>query len=256
MKLGGFGLVGDYPKISKAGYNYAELDMPEIEELSETKFAEFVKEVEAKGFKVLTGARLFPIAEPTFFIDGFSPKELVPYLEKACKRTSALGIRKIILGNGKARSLQTPADLQKEPLFIELLRVIADIANTNGQELILEPLGPKYSNYINTIPEAVSILKKVDRPNAFTMADLRHMVGNKEPFSNVVEYVSYIHHVHIDYPISYPERGYPVPEDGYDYGAFWEVLKQSGYDDTVTIEADIPKDWNLAYQGAMKAFGK
>ena len=33
MKLGGFGRIGDYTKIKAAGYDYAELDMPEIEAL-------------------------------------------------------------------------------------------------------------------------------------------------------------------------------------------------------------------------------
>ncbi len=29
MKLGGFGFIKDYEFIEKAGYNYAELDIPE-----------------------------------------------------------------------------------------------------------------------------------------------------------------------------------------------------------------------------------
>lgn len=32
-------------------------------------------------------------------------------------------------------------------------------------------------------------------------------------------------------------------------------MRQSDYDDTVTIEADLPKDWSGAYEGAIKAFG-
>lgn len=255
MKLGGFGRIGDCLNISEAGYDFAELDIPEMEALSESEYEKLCTMVENCKLSVLTGARLFPIVEPLFFTDGFNPAEFIPYLEKACKRTSMLGIQKIIFGNGKARSLGVPKDREKEPVFIEFLRTIAGIAQKYGQELILEPLGPKYSNYINTIPEAVNLIKKVNMPNVFTMADLRHIVGSKEPFDNLVDYISYIHHIHVDYPISHPERKYPRIDDGYNYTEFLAMLKKSGYNDTLTIEADIPDDWKSAYQQAIQVLG-
>ena len=157
----------------------------------------------------------------------------------------------MILGNGKARWLQSETDREKEDIFIKSLRLMAQTAEKNGQKLILEPLGPKYSNYINTVAQAVQLIKKVDAPNLYTMADLRHMVWAEEPFRDIEEYLPYIHHIHIDYPLSYPERRYPSAEDDYDYSAFLNSLKQAGYQGTLTIEADIPADWNQAYRQAM-----
>lgn len=251
MKLGGFGLIEHYLAMKDAGYDYAELDMPEIEALSADDYAKFKELTAQTGLPLLTGARLLPIVTPTFFVDGFKPADLAPYLKRSCHRTSALGIRKIILGNGKARSLPQPDSIKKEPMFLEFLKMAAEIAGENGQELILEPLGPKYSNYINTIPEAVGIIDKLNMPNLFTMADLRHMVWSEENLGDLSSYVSYIHHVHVDYPLSYPERGYPDPADGYDYSSFIKELINSGYQDTLTIEADIPADWTVAHDNAM-----
>lgn len=250
MKLGGFGFLADYHKIQKAGYDYAELDMPEIEELSEAKFSAMRDQISQTDFPVLTGARILPITEPLFFVDGFRPASLEGYLKKSCQRSAAVGIKKIILGNGKARSLTVPEARAKEPVFVEFLRMLADIAGENQLELILEPLGPKYSNYINTISEAVEMLERVGLPNVFTMADLRHLVGAEESFEDVITYRPYIHHIHIDYPLSYPERVYPSASDGYDYSKFLSVLKRSGYNDTLTIEADIPGNWNRAHDSA------
>ncbi len=34
MKLGGFGRIADYDHIQQVGFDYAELDIPEIEALS------------------------------------------------------------------------------------------------------------------------------------------------------------------------------------------------------------------------------
>lgn len=251
MKLGGFGFLADYPKIQKAGYDYAELDMPEIEALSDEEFSAVRDRIGQAGFPVLTGARILPITEPLFFVDGFRPSSLEDYLRKTCRRSAELGIRKVILGNGKARSLAGPEDRAKEPVFVDFLRMLGEIAGENQLELILEPLGPKYSNYINTIPEAVEMLERVGLSNVFTMADLRHMVWSRESLDHVITYRPYLHHIHVDYPLSYPERGYPKTGDGYDYSEFLTALKQSGYQDTMTIEADIPENWSLAHDGAV-----
>ena len=252
MKLGGFGFIADYEKINAAGFDYAELDMPEIEGLSEERFGHFRNSVEKFGFPVLTGSRVLPIATPLFFVDGFAPMELKKYLIKTCKRAHTLGIRKVILGNGKARSLLSDEDIKKERVFIDFLHMLADITGNNGQKLILEPLSPKYSNYINTVPEAVRVINEVNMPNVFTMADLRHMVWSKESFRSLIDYADYIHHIHIDYPLSHPERNYPRADDDFDYSDFLMALKESKYDDTLTVEADIPEDWNNAHKQAIE----
>ena len=66
MKMGGFGRIADYDAIKAAGFDYAELDLPEIEELSDDAFEAFCEKVNREGFPVLTGARALPIADPCF----------------------------------------------------------------------------------------------------------------------------------------------------------------------------------------------
>ena len=61
MKLGGFGLMEHYTSMHAAGYDYAELDMPELEALGEEDFARFQDVVAATGLPVRTGARILPI---------------------------------------------------------------------------------------------------------------------------------------------------------------------------------------------------
>lgn len=53
MKIGGFGFIKDYLHISEAGYDFAELDIPEIEKLSEEAFEE-LKHTVRTGVPVLT----------------------------------------------------------------------------------------------------------------------------------------------------------------------------------------------------------
>lgn len=244
MKIGGFGFMKDYEAIQKAGFDYAELDMPELEALNNKDFAAFRDRVEKAAFPIPTGGRLLPINKPLFFVPGFDEMTLEAYIRSSCKKCSKLGVKTIMFGNGKARQLIDEDSIKKEPVFISFLRMLCDIAGENGQQILIEPLGPKYSNYINTLPEAARVIQATQMPNLFAMADLRHFVWSKEPFEDIVLYRDLVHHIHVDYPLSFPERKYPSLRDDYDYAPFFRQLK--GYDGTLTIEADIPTDWIAA----------
>lgn len=252
MKLGGFGHLADYDAIRYAGFDYAELDLPEIEALSEEAFEAFCEKVQQAGFPVLTGARALPLSEPWFFSETYDPDAWHGYMVRATERAGKLGIRKIILGNGKARWLLDETSIQKEANFIGLLSEFASLAAVRGIELILEPLGPDYSNYINTLPEAVRVIQAAEKGNLFLMADLRHLYRGGEPYEDIVEYAAYLHHVHVDYPETFPARPFPRPDDGFDYAPFLTAVKQAAYDDTLTIEADIPDDWKTAHDLAVE----
>lgn len=252
MKLGGFGRIADYDNIKAAGFDYAELDIPEIVELTEDEFEAFCEKVKREDFPVLTGARALPVAEPWFFTEQFSMEEYRDYMIQACARAKRLGIKKIILGNGKARWLPGKNDRRLEHNFIDLLRFFAETAKEQGIEMILEPLGPDYSNYINTLPEAEQAVQATGSSNLFIMADLRHLYRGDEPYEDVVKCAGLLHHVHVDYPETFPARPFPTEEDGFDYAPFLSAVKRSGYNDTLTIEADIPDDWAAAYRNAIK----
>lgn len=244
MKLGGFGFLKDYDQIRDAGFDFAELDMPEIAELPERAFDAFCAHVEETGFPVQNGARILPIKEPVFFVPGYQEVELEPYLKLSCTRSARVGIRTILLGNGKARWLIDDESLQREDVFLRFLRMLCEIAGEQGQQVLIEPLGPKYSNYINTLPEAARVISAANMPNLFAMADLRHFVWSKEPFEDLVRYRELVRHVHIDYPLSYPERKWPRVDDDYDYAPFLSQLHD--YNGTLTVEADVPDDWQAA----------
>lgn len=244
MKLGGFGFIKDYDRIQAAGFDYAELDMPEIEALNDEDYAAFRTHVEQTAFPIPTGARILPVKEPLFFVPGFQETSLESYLKSSCKKSAEVGIKTILFGNGKARWLVDGDSLKREEVFIRFLRMLCEIAGEHGQEVLIEPLGPKYSNYMNTVPEAARVIDAANMPNLFVMADLRHFVWSEEPFEDIVRYKDLVRHIHVDYPLSYPERKYPNVRDDYDYAPFFRQLRD--YGGRLTIEADIPADWNRA----------
>ena len=251
MIIGGFGHIADYERIAAAGFDYVELDLPEIEELSDEAFEAFCAKVKEVGFPVLTGSRALPIAAPWFFTEDFSMEAYKPYMERACRRAGQLGIKKIIIGNGKARWLIDETSIQKERNFIDLLSLFSEYCEKNGIEMILEPLGPDYSNYINTLPHAVEVVKKAGNKNLFIMADMRHMVRGGETYDHIAQCADYLHHFHIDNPETFPARPWPDAADGFDYLPFLKAIKAIAPEGTLTIEADYPDDWQAAYRKAM-----
>ncbi|MCR4892979.1 MAG: sugar phosphate isomerase/epimerase [Lachnospiraceae bacterium] len=249
MKLGGFGFIKDYDRIREAGYDYAELDMPEIEALNEKEFEAFREHVqETGGFAGPTGARILPITEPKVFVPGFKETDLESYIRSSCAKNAEIGIKTILFGNGKFRWLVDEDSIRHEEIFVSFMRMLCDIAGENGQEILIEPLGPRYSNYMNTVPEAARVAELVDRPNLGLMADIRHFVWSGESFEDVTKYSHLVRHIHIDFPLSYPERKYPSVRDGYNYGPFLAQLE--GFEGTLTIEADVPQDWMQAGKDA------
>ena len=248
MELGGFGTAKNYIDIKKAGFDYAELDIPELEDMSEYGFRVFCDRVREECFPVLAGARAIPVSQPWFFTESFHLTEYRGYLERACRRAGQLGMKKIIFGNGRSRSLINEDSIKKEKNFIDFMRMFAEIAGEFGLEAILEPLGPRYTNYINTLPEAVRVIHEVNMPNLFSMADLRHMFWSKEDFEDIKTYSAYVRHIHIDYPKSYPERRFPSVSDDYDYLPFFEAVKNAGCAETVTAETDVPESWKQGYE--------
>lgn len=248
IRLGGFGFLKDYDRIREAGFDYAELDMPEIEEMGEKEYEVFKAHVEETGFEVPTGARILPIKDPLIFVPGFQEKDLEAYLRSSCRKGAGIGIKTILFGNGKARWLIDEDSIKKEEIFISFLRMLCEIAGENGQEVLIEPLGPKYSNYMNTVPEAARVVEKAGMDNLGVMADIRHFVWSGEPFSDMADYKGLVRHFHLDFPLSYPERRYPNVEDGYNYAPFLSYLGQG--DVRLTIEADVPDDWNRAGKDA------
>ena len=246
MKIGGFGHLSDYAQIAAAGYDYAELDIPEIAALEEPELTALQAQISSK-IPVPIASRLLPAAEALFFRPDFNPESLADCLKTSCRKTAQLGVRAVILGNGKARSTLHSEDAQHDEVFIEALRLMARTAASYQQELILEPLGPRYSNYINTLEQAVSVIERAGEANIFTMADLRHMVGAGEDFADLKIFLPYIHHLHIDYPLSFPERRYPSLDDDYDYSGFLGAVSAAGFNGTITVEADVPADWQAAH---------
>lgn len=252
MRLGCFGFQRQMEDIKKIGFSNAELDLNEIVAMSEEEFDDFCAYAKKLGLSYDIFAALIPLTV-RFHAKDFEEEYWMDHVAKAAKRAKALGAKIIPLGAGKCRSI--PEDCEDREEAEEKVAHIVDricgIYEPLQIDMVIEPLGPANSNYLNTIEETVTFIQtRVHAKNCFTMCDMRHMYKNKEDYREIGKYKEWIKHAHIDYPRGMM-RYFPKFEDDYDYQPYFDALKEAEYDRILAIEATEFTDF---YQDAKEGY--
>ena len=168
-------------------------------------------------------------------------------MDKGFERAKNLGIEKIVLGSGKARSFEEGFFFYRaeEQVAFFLEEFAAPRAKEAGCIIVIEPLRFKESSIIHTVSDGVRIARMSKADNVFGLADLYHVYGNKDDIEGIASFKDEVKHSHIAEPI---KRVYPSCEDEDKvkdiYKAFFDALKTAGCD-TCSIEAhtdDFAKD--------------
>ena len=196
------------------------------------------------------GQFLKDINMPCSALNGMFPKrmsiigekadrhKIEEYLCCAFEKTKCLESPVCVLGSGRSRKVDDDYGKQRaEEEFAQLLcETIMPIAEKFGKTIVIEPLSYYITNVVNTVSEAVDIVKKVGDPNLMALVDFFHVSYNGEDVSRYTEYGKYIGHVHI---ASFNNRFcFPRPYDGDDYKGFFEFLRRSGYKSgNISVEA-------------------
>lgn len=243
MKFGCFGFIRHIPLIEQAGYDTAELDICEINALSDDAFKRLLDRASASSlsFEVFSG--LIPLTE-RIHSKGFSRSRWLAHVEQAASRISLLGARLVPFGAGRCRSIPEHCDDMEAACetVISLVREICLILDKYGIDLAVEPLGPANSNYINRIEEAVTFAQKTGAGNCHVMCDLRHMLASGDDLDAIGRHISSIRHVHIDYPLG-KQRRFPLKGDGFNYETYFKALHKAGYEGIMAIEATDCNDY-------------
>ncbi len=241
MKFGCFGKCNQLDIIKEAGFDCAELDFCELTDMSEAEYKVFKEKALASGlgFEVFSG--LLPLSE-RFHTPDFNLNYWLEHTEKGLIRARELGCIMIPFGAGKCRSIPEDCNFSKASETVtHIIHSFSQLMKKYDIQLVIEPLGPPNSNFMNTLPEVNSILSLMNDTNTSSMCDLRHMVKSSEELSDISAYIGIIQHAHIDYPEGF-DRYFPLPDDGYDYMPYFKALKTAGYDKILTVEATAVRE--------------
>ena len=112
---------------------------------------------------------------------------------------SDLGGGVMVLGSPKQRASQGNTSADAAKIFQEGLARVAPHAGERGCVIAIEPLPGKDTDVVNTLQEAVRIVKDLHTPAVQTMFDFHNTADEREPMDVLVRrHFQYIRHVHIN----------------------------------------------------------
>ncbi len=159
---------------------------------------------------------------------------LTAYTRKAVDFAAAVGCRNLVFGCPKNRALPEGADPETAVSFF---RELGDYAAARGTVIALEANPPLYhTNYINTTPEALRLIREVNSEGFRLNLDTGTMTENGEDVSVLEGSEKWIHHVHLSEPGLVPLRKRALHRE---LAAF---LRSFSYDGFVSIEAGRLED--------------
>lgn len=212
------------------GYDAAEATVGLIMALSEE---------ETERLRLAHEAGTFSLDACNSFIPGHLPiisdeegtKALYAYVDCAIARMASLGIRYVVFGSGRVRSIPENCDRAAAEAQIDaFIRKVDACCEKYGMTCVIEPLNQKETNWCTTVAEGAAVVRRLGLAHVRLLADGYHMACENEPYTSLTDNRDILLHCHI----ASTDRKIP---GGTDYeGGFLDTLKAMGYDGIVTVE--------------------
>jgi D-psicose/D-tagatose/L-ribulose 3-epimerase len=178
--------------------------------------------VSSKGFHVTT-------ADPEQRANGWNH---IRGLIDLCADLGPNGV--MVFGSPNQR--RTTGGMSREQAtrnFIDGLTSVAPQALDRGVRILVEALPIAQSDVVQTLAEAVAIVREIDSPAIRTMFDVHNAVDEQEPHAALVDrYFDYIEHVHVN-----ELDGKHCGAGTYDFKPVLAMLERRHYNGWVSLEA-------------------
>ncbi len=161
-------------------------------------------------------------------------RKTIAYLDSLIDFCGDLGGSYMIFGSPKQRDTKGISVEQAKKYFAEGLAGVADHAQRRSIEILIEPLGKRTTDVVNTLAEASQLTERVNHLAIQMMFDFNNTVDETEPFDVLLrKYNKNIHHVHVQ------EMGGKHLGTGTavnDYVKAFQVLKDMRYNHWISLE--------------------
>lgn len=153
------------------------------------------------------------------------------YTCAALRFACAMGVKAVVFGSPRNRVICNQTS--QYDIAVDFFRQVGEYALKNNVFLCIEPNPVQYrTNFINTIVEAVQLVKEVNSEGFRLNVDTGTMILNGSPASVLHEALPYMSHLHVSQPFLKPvAQQSPVL-----YQNIAEILASSSYDKYVSIE--------------------
>jgi sugar phosphate isomerase/epimerase len=244
MKIGVCTNLADAQAVKTGGFDYLEASVQELLDglVPDQQWKGLERRADAR-IEIPSGNLMVPAALKITG-DQVNWEKLLQYMATILERAAKVGMKTIVFGSAGAR--QVPEGFPRKRAaeqVVEFARACARQAGGFGITIVLEPLAKKECNFVNSLPEAMDIVRAVDHPSFQCLVDSYHFWMEDEPLENLRETMPWIRHVHLADKVG---RVAPGESGQSDYRPLFAVLKQGGYNGNLSVEADFR---NIAQAG-------
>ena len=247
-------LRSGYRAVREMGYDYIEITVARLTELSESELAEAAAAFRSGEFRVETCNSFIPGQLPLLGAQA-DHAAIRAYLQDAMRRMELVGAECVVFGSGAARHIPDGMDRSQAESELDAFLTEAEaIARAHGITIVIEPLNKSEDNAINTVAAGAAIVRRLNLPNLKLLADAYHMYREDEPMTVLVENEDILQHIHVAEP---PDRLIPNQTGGEYLRTFGAVLNGTTYRGRVTIECrykDFESDVRMAYPFMREVF--
>ena len=221
------------PVFANLGFDYVELPLAQVMELTEDKFNGLLSVIRTTGIPVDSCNNFFP-ARIRLTGNDVKPDVTMDYVKSAVDRAAAMGVKIIVLGSSGAKNIPQGFPYESaRSQFIELLVKIDSLIKPFGITVVLEPLNKKESNFITTAAEGLEIVRETSLDNIKLLIDYYHLRMEDEDPAVINKAGRDLRHLHI---ASKENRLFPKPGDNENYADFFTRLKAANYDGRISVE--------------------
>ncbi len=238
----------DAQLVKVAGADFQEINLGNLYKLSDEEVDSLVKEAKEKGYSYEAANCMFP-SEYKITVNDADYEKADAYLDSALSKAKKLGIKIVVMGSSAARSFPEGVsyDTAFERLVFFLKNHVAPLCEKYDIVCALENLSYGESNILNTIEESLKVAEAVGNPFVKILVDFYHFGYNKDSFDSIRKAKDHIVHIHVASVVN--DRQYPSPDDGEDYSAIVNLLREIEYDKRearISFEAHMIQGQNFS----------
>lgn len=193
--------------IGAAGYDGVEiasftLVKESVEELTAAKRKQMVQDMKNAGIEC--AGLHWLLTPPPHGLHFTTPdqqirQKTVTYLGQLIDFCGDMGGKIMVFGSPPQRSTSQGISIEEATdYFADGLAKVADHAAERGVTILIEPLPKTSTDVVNTLEDAVKVIRKLNHPAISSMFDFHNTLDETEPFVNLIEkYYDHIQHIHV-----------------------------------------------------------
>ncbi|MDD7647766.1 MAG: sugar phosphate isomerase/epimerase [Ruminococcus bromii] len=237
MRFGVCAPVSEARNLAEIGFDYIEVSVALLAEMTDEQFAAFCAENDAAPIHAEAANCMFP-GSLRLTGENADFAAVQSYLDRAMARLQTAGVSVAVFGSGGSR--RVPEGFPKERAWAQLVKVgrmLGETAQKYGVTVALEPLRRAETNILNTQLEGLHLVQDVAHPHFKLLCDYYHLIVEGGTMADVEACAGQLVHTHISNP---ENRAAMTPADRADYKSFFAALRRIGYDARMSFEGSAP----------------